>query len=110
MRTGQPSWWSRPTASKPSSNSGRNEAGASECSQPAGSTLFNDMGFESADEHYGSNAMPGVSVFHKAADDSITRVASDFLGPGDSYCSVWHLFDLLHDGVGDWEAKFDYST
>ena len=75
-----------------------------------GTTLFKDMGFESDDEHYGSNAMPGVSVFHKDADGSIVRVASDFLGPGDSYCSVWNLFDLLRDGVGDWEAKFDYST
>ena len=75
-----------------------------------GSSLFKDMGFESDEEHFGSNAMPGVSVFHKGADGSIVRVASDFLGPGDSYCSVWHLFDLLRDGVGDWEAKFDYST
>ena len=75
-----------------------------------GTTLFKDMGFESEDEHYGSNAMPGVSVFHKSDDGSITRVASDFLGPGDAYCSVWHLFDLLRDGVGNWEAKFDYST
>ena len=75
-----------------------------------GTTLFKDMGFESEDEHYGSNAMPGVSVFHKDADGSIVRVASDFLGPGDSYCSVWNLFDLLRDGVGDWEAKFEYST
>ncbi len=75
-----------------------------------GTTLFKDMGFESEDEHYGSNAMPGVSVFHKSADGSVVRVASDFLGPGDSYCSVWNLFDLLRDGVGDWEAKFDYST
>ena len=75
-----------------------------------GSSLFKDMGFESEDEHYGSHAMPGVSVFHKSADGSIVRVASDFLGPGDTYCSVWHLFDLLRDGVGVWEAKFDYST
>lgn len=75
-----------------------------------GSTLFKDMGFESDEEHYGSSAMPGVSVFHKSDDGSIVRVASDFLGPGDAYCSVWHLFDLLRDGVGDWEAKFDYST
>ena len=75
-----------------------------------GTTLFKDMGFESDDEHYGSNAMPGVSVFHKADDGSIMRVASDFLGPGDAYCSVWHLFDLLRDGVGNWEAKFDYSA
>ena len=74
-----------------------------------GSTLFKDMGFESDEEHYGSSAMPGVSVFHKSDDGSIVRVASDFLGPGDAYCSVWHLFDLLRDGVGDWEAKFDYS-
>ena len=32
----------------------------------ADTSLFKDMGFESEDEHYGSNAMPGVSVFHKA--------------------------------------------
>jgi len=76
----------------------------------AGTSLFKDMGFESDEEHYGSSAMPGVSVFHKSDDGSIVRVASDFLGPGDAYCSVWHLFDLLRDGVGDWEAKFDYST
>ena len=74
-----------------------------------GSSLFKDMGFESEDEHYGSHAMPGVSVFHKSADGSIVRVASDFLGPGDSYCSVWHLFDLLRDGAGDWEPQFEYS-
>jgi len=75
-----------------------------------GSTLFRDMGFESDEEHYGSSAMPGVSAFHKKPVGSVVRVASDFLGPGDAYCSVWHLFDLLRDGVGDWEAKFDYST
>lgn len=74
-----------------------------------GSSLFKDMGFESDEEHFGSSAMPGVSAFHKNTDGSIMRVASDFLGPGDAYCSVWHLFDLLRDGPGDWEAKFDYS-
>ncbi|MDE2869620.1 MAG: DUF899 family protein [Chloroflexota bacterium] len=76
----------------------------------ADTSLFKDMGFESDEEHFGSSAMPGVSAFHKNPDGSVVRVASDFLGPGDAYCSVWHLFDLLRDGVGDWEAKFDYST
>ena len=75
-----------------------------------GSSLFKDMGFESEDENYGSHAMPGVSVFHKSADGSIVRVSRDYLGPGDSYCSVWHLFDLLRDGAGDWEPQFDYSS
>ena len=75
----------------------------------ADSSLFKDMGFESDDENYGSHAMPGVSVFHKSSDGSILRVSWDYLGPGDSYCSVWHLFDLLRDGAGDWEPQFEYS-
>ena len=75
----------------------------------ADSSLFKDMGFKSDDENYGSHAMPGVSVFHKSSDGSIVRVSWDFLGPGDSYCSVWHLFDLLRDGAGNWEPQFEYS-
>ena len=75
-----------------------------------GTSLFKDMGFESEDENYGSHAMPGVSVFHKSADGSIVRVSWDYLGPGDAYCSVWHLFNLLRDGAGDWEPQFEYSS
>lgn len=59
------------------------------------------MGFESPD--YG--VMPGVSAFHKAADGTITRTGKDHFGPGDSYCGIWPLFDLLEGGAGEWEPK-----
>ncbi len=71
-------------------------------------TFIEDMGFGSEEEHYDSHAMPGVSALHKKPDGSIVRVARDFFGPGDLYCGVWHLFDLLRDGPGEWEPQFQY--
>ncbi len=73
-----------------------------------GTTFIEEMGFGSEEEHYDSHAMPGVSALHKNTDGSIVRVARDFFGPGDLYCGVWHLFDLLRDGPDDWEPQFDY--
>ena len=73
-----------------------------------GTSFIKDMGFESDGVSYNSNAMPGVSTFRKNADGTIDRIAKDFFGPGDLYCGVWHLFDLLADGVDDWEAKLEY--
>ena len=74
------------------------------------STFIKDMGFASEDEHYNSHAMPGVSVFHRNEDESIVRVSRDHFGPGDLYCGVWHLFDLLQGGPGDWEPRFEYES
>lgn len=73
-----------------------------------GASFIKDMGFESDGISYNSNAMPGVSTFRKNADGTIDRIARDFFGPGDLYCGAWHLFDLLADGAGDWEAKLEY--
>ncbi len=75
-----------------------------------GTSFIKDMGFESDGVSYNSNAMPGVSTFRKNADGTIDRIAKDFFGPGDLYCGVWHLFDLLADGAGDWEAKLEYQV
>ena len=74
----------------------------------AGTTFIEDMGFDSEEEHYDSHAMPGVSALHKHADGSIVRVSRDYFGPGDLYCGVWHLFDLLPEGPGDWEPQLEY--
>ena len=74
----------------------------------AGTTFIEDMGFGSEEENFDSHAMPGVSAFHKNGDGTIVRVSRDFFGPGDPYCGVWHLFELLRDGPGDWEPQFDY--
>ena len=73
-----------------------------------GTTFIKDMGFESDEIEYNSNALPGVSTFRKNKDGTIDRIARDFFGPGDLYSSVGHLFDLLADGAGDWGAKLEY--
>ena len=75
-----------------------------------GSTFVKDMGFQAEDGQFMDGYAPGVSVFRKNGDGSIVRVSRDFFGPGDPYCGVWHLFDLLPDGPGDWSPQFDYSA
>jgi predicted dithiol-disulfide oxidoreductase (DUF899 family) len=55
-----------------------------------GSPLFRDMGFEGKD----GGPWPGVTTFRKRKD-GIRRIASAPFGPGDKFCSVFNLFDLL---------------
>lgn len=69
-----------------------------------GSDFTKEMGFEKDGQVW-----PGYSVFRKQADGGIERVSKDFFGPGDDYCSVWHFFDLLEGGAGDWEPRFKYE-
>jgi predicted dithiol-disulfide oxidoreductase (DUF899 family) len=68
-------------------------------------TSFNkDLGFENEK----GGAQPGVSVFRREPDGKILRVSKAEFGPGDDFCSVWHLFDLLSEGPAGWEPKFKY--
>ncbi len=68
-------------------------------------TSFNkDMGFENDK----GGAQPGVSIFRKERNGQIFRVAQAEFGPGDDFCNVWHLFDLLPGGPAGWEPKFNY--
>lgn len=74
----------------------------------SGSRFIQDMGFmEEAPD--GPRWMPGVSTFRRSTDGTINRVGQDFFGPGDAYCGLWHLFDLLADGPNGWEPAFDYD-
>lgn len=75
-----------------------------------GTTFFRDMGFQWDEEEFLSGYQPGVSVFRKKEDGTLVRVAKDFFGPGDLYCGVWHLFDLLPDGAAGWDPLFAYSS
>ncbi|MFI5386478.1 MAG: peroxiredoxin family protein [Fimbriimonadales bacterium] len=58
----------------------------------------------------GEGVWPGISGFHKNEDGSIVRVAWSYLGPGDDFCAVWHMFELLDGGPGDWEPQFSYGS
>lgn len=70
----------------------------------AGSSFTADMGYYVEGQGY----WPGYSVFRRAEDGAVTRVAKDFFGPGDVYCGLYHLFALLPDGVAGWEPRFGY--
>lgn len=64
-----------------------------------------DMGF--VDKQ--GRPLPGVSTFQKDKKGRIIRIASADFGPGDDYCSIWSLFDLLPGGSKDWSPKFHYG-
>jgi predicted dithiol-disulfide oxidoreductase (DUF899 family) len=67
-----------------------------------GTTLAEDTG-------YGGDGgfSPGVSVFQRK-NGKVVRVSDTAFGPGDLYCGVWHLFDLMPRGADGWKPKFNY--
>ena len=69
-----------------------------------GTSFAADMGYER-----GGSAMPGVSVF-KRQGKAIVRVADTGFSPGDDFCAVWHLFDLLPEGAGNWRPQYQYES
>ena len=68
------------------------------------SSFLKDVGFM-GDKN---DPWPGVSTFRKDAGGKIYRKAWTFFGPGDDFCSTWHLLDLLPQGPNDWEPKYSY--
>lgn len=68
-----------------------------------GSPFIADLGFEPQPNSY----MPGVSALVRRGE-KIFRVSYDYFGPGDFYCSAWHLFDLLPKGSNGWQPKYTY--
>ena len=67
-----------------------------------GTTFAEDMGYGDAGDF-----MPGVSVFQKK-NGKVVRVSDTSFGPGDAYCGVWHLFDLIPQRADGWQPKFNY--
>ncbi len=51
---------------------------------------------------------PGVSALRRGDDGRIVRTGYDWFGPGDPYCGLWHLLDLLQGGAGSWQPRFAY--
>ena len=50
---------------------------------------------------------PGISVFKRTGQKTV-RVSEASFSPGDDFCTVYHLFDLLPGGAGDWSPKAKY--
>lgn len=77
-----------------------------------GSTFGEDMGYREDGEppEMGSKGFnPGVSVFRRDGAD-IVRVSDTEFGPGDDFCLVWHLFDLIPGLERSWRPKFSYAA
>ena len=68
-----------------------------------GTSFAADMGYRSE----AGGWMPGVSVF-KREGRRILRVSDAPFQPGDDFCALWHTFDLLSGGPGDWAPKSKY--
>jgi predicted dithiol-disulfide oxidoreductase (DUF899 family) len=77
-----------------------------------GTTFAADMGyrkrFDDPNDEKVGGWHPGISVFRKEGD-KILRVSDTDLGPGDDFCSVWHLFDMIPEGVNGWRLKYSYK-
>jgi predicted dithiol-disulfide oxidoreductase (DUF899 family) len=69
-----------------------------------GTSFIKDLNFENKK----GGAMPGASALIRK-DGKIYRTSYDHFGPGDDYCSVWHLFDLFPNGENGWNPKYKYS-
>lgn len=68
----------------------------------ANTSFAEDLGYK------GKNGWwPGVSVFKKS-DDGVVRVADTSFGPGDDFCIIWHLMDMIPEGAAGWEPKYIY--
>jgi len=74
-----------------------------------GTTMNQDLGFYTAEGEHPGN-WPGVSTFRKLPDGTIVRVNKAIFGPGDDFCALWPLFDLLEGGAGQWEPEFSYPV
>lgn len=68
----------------------------------AQNTFKVDLGFTTPEgDHW-----PGCSTFRKSESGEIHLVASRMFGPGDDFCAVWHLFDLLEEGDAGWTPRY----
>ena len=55
----------------------------------------------------GEDNMPGVVVYERSGDRVLRRNSAP-LGPGDPFCSVWHLLALAGRGAEDWTPQYRY--
>jgi predicted dithiol-disulfide oxidoreductase (DUF899 family) len=62
-----------------------------------------DMGFR--DERH---VQPGALVFTKDENNQIYLFSQCYFGPGDNFCVMWDLMDLMPLGSDNWEPQYKY--
>lgn len=50
---------------------------------------------------------PGI-VCYERQGDNIVRKASGLFGPGDQYCSIWHVLGLAGLDASSWTPQYNY--
>jgi predicted dithiol-disulfide oxidoreductase (DUF899 family) len=70
----------------------------------AGTSFAADMGYRAESGGW----RPGISVFRREGDGMV-RVSDAALGPGDDFCPVWHMLDLLPEGPAGWQPRYSYG-
>jgi predicted dithiol-disulfide oxidoreductase (DUF899 family) len=55
----------------------------------------------------GQNNMPGI-VCYSRDGDQVFKFNSAVFGPGDLYCSIWHILALAGVGEEDWTPQYSY--
>ncbi len=95
------------------------------CVSTHGSTFTRDLGYATLREATPGNPsppnqpnresyLPGVSAFRLMDDGVIVRTGHTTFGPGDDFCALWPMIDLLHGGTselggrGKWSPKYAY--
>jgi predicted dithiol-disulfide oxidoreductase (DUF899 family) len=54
----------------------------------------------------GANS-PGIVVYERKGNKVYKKNASPF-GPGDLFCSIWHVLSLAGLGEGGWQPQYNY--
>lgn len=71
----------------------------------AGTSFKEDFGFLD-DGLY----LPGASTFFKNSAGEIFHCNDTVFGPGDPFCAVWWMIDMLPDGENNWRPRIRYET
>jgi predicted dithiol-disulfide oxidoreductase (DUF899 family) len=69
-----------------------------------GTTFAEDMGYRARSGGW----LPGISAFRRERA-RIVRLADAGSSPGDDFCSLWHVLDLLPEGATGWQPKLRYA-
>jgi predicted dithiol-disulfide oxidoreductase (DUF899 family) len=71
-----------------------------------GEDFNSDMGFYKSEGDM-AGVWPGFSCFHKDGD-VITRTGFSYFDPGDEYCVLFPMMELLKGGQAEWQPKYNY--
>lgn len=80
------------------------------CVSFAGTSLAADLGYERTLPDGTKQPLPGVSALHLTPETgAISRAGTAPFGPGDAFCALWPMLELLRGGPSGWTPKYDYG-